>query len=74
MGALRPAVGALGDFCEAILEDEDCLGGGCSNKDVTLSRRERFDASDENADVGTVSRNLKMPERSQWESPGKSVY
>lgn len=60
-GALLPGMGARGDFCELRLEEDDCLGGGCSNKEVTLSRRERFDASEEKADVGTVSRNLKTP-------------
>lgn len=60
-GALREGVVALGDDLAAKLEDDDCRGGGCSRSEVTLSRSDRFEASEANADVGTVSKNLKTP-------------
>lgn len=60
-GALRDGVVGLGDLAVARLDEEDDLGGGCNSKEVTLSRRDLFEASEENAEVGTVSRNLKTP-------------
>lgn len=59
-GALREGIAALGDL-DAKLDEEDCLGGGCRSNEVTLSRRDRFESSEENADVGTVSRNRNTP-------------
>ena len=60
-GALREGVVGLGDLADVRLDEEVDLGGGCKSKEVTLSRRDLVEASDENAEVGTVSRNLKTP-------------
>lgn len=59
-GALREGVGARGDLAARFVED-DCRGGGCRSSEVTLSRSDLLESSDENADVGTVSRNRNTP-------------